>query len=250
MSLEFLKKTDHRLWPLPNRPWRVRQNWIDLTFLHWRVESNKLRGLLPNGLELDEYEGQAWLGVVPFRMSGVRFRGVPPIPGLSSFPEINVRTYVRCGDKRGIFFFSLDTNSSFTVRYGRRSFHVPYFLAESSILSVGSGWHYQSQRTHLEAPPAEFNITSEPMGQVCRADEGSLLYFLTERYCFYSSPLSGQILRCDVHHLPWPIQDAQVETKRLSGIASLGVPEGKPPELAHFSAGVRVVGWFPVPARA
>src|SRR5690606_20213232 len=107
-----MRDVAHRPWPPPAAPWVMAQRWQDLLFAHWPLPPAVLSALLPPALELDVYSGQGWLGVVPFRMSGVRLRLLPAVPWLSAFPELNVRTYVRLRDrgveKRGVYFFSLD----------------------------------------------------------------------------------------------------------------------------------------------
>src|SRR5690349_6710130 len=124
-----LRKLDHRPWPVPSRPWIMAQNWHELLFAHWRVPVEAVRPLVPQGLEIDLFAGDAWLSVVPFRMSGVRLRGTPALPWLSSFPELNVRTYVCAEGRPGVWFFSLDAASRLAVGVARAWFHLPYFNA-------------------------------------------------------------------------------------------------------------------------
>src|SRR5581483_10089721 len=113
----------HRPWPVPSAPWAMRQVWNELLFAHWPVEPAQLLPTLPPGLRLDGYNGQAWVGVVPFRLSGLRPRWLPPLPGLSTFPELNVRTYVRGpdGEKPGVWFYSLDAASPLAVWSARET---------------------------------------------------------------------------------------------------------------------------------
>ena len=124
------------------------QRWHELLFAHWPVPAEPLRARLPAGLELDTFEGEAWLGVVPFRMSAVRLRGAPALPGVSAFPELNLRTYVRRGEQRGVWFFSLDAASALAVRAARLWFHLPYFEARMTCDGRADGVHYRSERTH------------------------------------------------------------------------------------------------------
>ena len=102
MSHSALALTHHRPWPFPSGPWSIAMEWNDLAFLHWRVDAKKIQALLPEGLELEMCDGSAWLGVVPFRMERTRARWFPPIPSAHTFPELNVRTYVRCAGKSGV----------------------------------------------------------------------------------------------------------------------------------------------------
>src|SRR5882672_8440647 len=103
--MEILGETAHRPWPLPRGPWVMAQAWHDLLFAHWPISVERMRAAVPRGLELDTFDGRAWLGIVPFRMTGVRVRWTPSLPRISAFPELNVRTYVRCGDRPGVLFF-------------------------------------------------------------------------------------------------------------------------------------------------
>ncbi len=115
MSENILRQTEHRPWPLPSGPWVMAQSWRELLFAHWRIPVEALRPLVPAELELETWDGSAWLGVVPFLMAGVRPRGVPALPRLSAFPEINVRTYVKVESKPGVWFLSLDAANSLAV---------------------------------------------------------------------------------------------------------------------------------------
>src|SRR5262245_10075958 len=125
----MITDTEHRPWPLPGRPWVMAMRWHDLLFAHWPVDPAVLRPLIPASLQIDTYDGQAWIGVVPFRMTGVRPRFVPPLPGLSAFAEINVRTYVTIEQKPGVWFFSLDAANRLAVWAARLSYHLPYCFA-------------------------------------------------------------------------------------------------------------------------
>ena len=124
-----LKEVAHRLGPLPAGPWVMAQSWHDLLFAHWQVDAIVLGSLLPSQLQIDTFEGSAWLAIVPFRMTGVRLRGTPALPWLSVFPELNVRTYVTCDGQPGVWFFSLDAGNPLAVTIARAWFHLPYFRA-------------------------------------------------------------------------------------------------------------------------
>src|SRR5690606_4642989 len=121
-----LASLDHRPWPLPTGDWKWRQSWLDLAFLHYRVDATELREKLPRGVHLQEFDGSAWVGLVPFRMAGVRRRLLPDLPPLDSFPELNLRTYVEAGGKPGVWFFSLDADCWPIVWGGRRIYDLPY----------------------------------------------------------------------------------------------------------------------------
>ena len=145
-----LAETAHRPWPLPARAWLMGQTWYSLLFAHWAVRPEALRPLIPQPLELDLREGQAWLGVTPFVVGGLRLRGTPPLPWLSRFPELNVRTYVDYGAHPGIYFFSLDAARLAAVAAARRAYRLPYFHAEMSARHQGGKVHYESEADRLE----------------------------------------------------------------------------------------------------
>ena len=186
----ILREVSHRPWPLPHGPWVVAQQWHDLLFAHWRVPQGVLQPLLPGGLELDLYHREAWLAVVPFRMAGVRFRGLPAIPGTSNFPELNVRTYVLHRGKPGVWFFSLDASNPVAVTAARGWFHLPYFHARMSCRENDGSIEYASTRIHRGASPAEFRARYAPIGPVFQSRPGTLEHFLTERYCLFDSKRS------------------------------------------------------------
>src|SRR5215216_3312597 len=141
-----LSRTDHRPWPLPREPWLMAQTWHDLVFAHWPLAPERLRELVPASLPLDTFDGQAWVGVVPFWMSGVRPRAVPGLPWISKFPELNVRTYVTLEDKPGVFFFSLDAARLPAVWAARIFFRLPYFHARMRLRRAGEWVQYASDR--------------------------------------------------------------------------------------------------------
>src|SRR5215211_9285994 len=183
---KVLDRTEHRPYPLPDGSWVLRMRWRDLLFMHWRVPEEVLRPLIPQALRLDSFDGSAWLGVVPFRMESVRPRFLPAVPWLSSFPELNLRTYVTHENKPGLWFFSLDAHNPIAVRLARATFHLPYFDAKMSSETSGGTVRYRSVRTHGGAPPARYAASYRPLGETFDSRPGTLESFLTERYCLYS----------------------------------------------------------------
>ena len=222
----------------------MRMRWDHLLFAHWPVKVSALRELVPNGLEIDTYEGEAWVGVVPFRMSRTRGRLMPPMPGLSAFPELNVRTYVTAQGKPGVWFFSLDAASKLAVRGARWGYHLPYFDAEMQVQVQGDETRYRSRRTHRDAPAAEFVGKYRPTGEVFRASPGSLEDFLTARYCLYSANQKLRLYRADISHVPWPLQAAQaeIECNTMGRAAGIELPDCKP--LLHYASVLDVVAWM------
>lgn len=225
-------------------------DWTDLLFMHWPVPAASLRPFIPAGLELDLHQGQAWVAVVPFRMSGVRARFLPELPGLSAFPELNVRTYVTRGGTPGVWFFSLDAASRIAVRGARQFFHLPYFDARIGFSRPArSGGpdeiRYRSHRTHRGAPDADLEVTYAPTGPAFRATAGSLDDWLTARYCFYAADGEGAILRATVHHKPWRLQPARAEIHRNAMTVQIGLELPAAPPLLLYSERTEVVGWMP-----
>lgn len=220
------------------------QTWHDLLFAHWPVPTAVLRPYVPAALELDTFESQAWLGVVPFRMSGVRPRFLPPVPGLSAFPELNLRTYVTHGEKPGVWFFSLDAANRVAVRVARGAFHLPYFDARMTCTARGETVEYHSERTHRGAPPAVLHGRYGPTGPVELARPGTLDAWLTERYCLYAAR-ERQLWRGEIHHAPWPLQPAEAELDECSMTRLIGSELPATDPLLHFARRIDVVVWRP-----
>jgi uncharacterized protein YqjF (DUF2071 family) len=241
-----LKSVRHRPWALPEGPWVMAQNWHDLLFAHWQVPVGKIRELVPRGLEIDTFAGRAWIGVVPFRMSGVRLRGMPALPGLAAFPELNVRTYVRAGDKPGVWFFSLDAANRVAVEAARAWFYLPYFYARMTIRGNGKQLIYACERNDRRGNRERLEATYEPLGECFHARPGSLERFLTERYCLYALRPDLTLLRAEIHHAPWSLQAASAEFVKNAMTEGLGLElEGAP--LLYFSKLQEVVVWAPRP---
>lgn len=198
-----------RTWPLPQQPWVIRMTWSQLLFAHWTIEPDVVASWLPDGMILDLHEGRAWVGVVPFLMSDVAPRFCPPIPGLSRFLELNVRTYVIVDGKPGVWFFSLEAESRVAVRAARATFSLPYMDAAMSIRrGEGGEIHYRSARTHRGEQAAEYEASYCAAGDFREALPGSLESWLTARYCLYSANRRGQILRGEIDHPPWSLAPA------------------------------------------
>src|ERR1700682_1008756 len=226
----ILQQEEHRPWPLPHGPWIMAQTSHDLLFAHWPVDAALLRPHIPPDLEIDTFDGHAWLGIVPFRMSGVRLRWTPALLGLSAFPELNVRTYVTAQKKAGVWFFSLDAANAIAVAAARLSFHLPYFNARMRC-EEREGWiHYLSERTDRGAPAAILEGRYRPLSDFVEAQPGSLDHFLTERYCLYSAASRERVYRGEIHHPPWRLQSAEAELVRntMAEAAGLTLSKEKP----------------------
>jgi uncharacterized protein YqjF (DUF2071 family) len=233
---------DHRPWPLPAQAWNWRQSWLNLAFIHYRIAADVLRPRLPAGLTLQEFDGSAWLGLVPFRMAGVMRRPFPDLPGFSGFPELNLRTYVECAGKPGVWFFSLDADSWPIVWGGRTLYGLPYHRAAMHH-EIRDGWHCFASRRRAGA--VEFRGRYRPVGEVFTTTPGTFEHWATERYCLYAGGVGRPLQRVQVHHVPWPVQRAEVEIEISDILAAAGlVPDLAPPR-CHFSRGVHVVSYPP-----
>lgn len=194
--------------------------------------------MIPAELELQEFGGTCWLGLVPFRMAGVMRRPLPDLPWVSAFPELNVRTYVERDGKPGVWFLSLDATNPLAVWAARRFFHLPYYRARMAISSAGEGFHYTSERAG-----AAFSGTYRPSSDVLDVAPSSLEHWLTERYCLYARAPDGSIWRNDVHHHPWSLQLAEANVEQNTMFKIHGLSVVGPPTLLHFAKRIDVVVW-------
>jgi uncharacterized protein YqjF (DUF2071 family) len=213
----------------------MHQRWHDLLFAHWPLPPAALDGRLPPGLRPDLFDGHAWLGVVPFRMSGVRLAGLPPLPGSGAFPELNVRTYVRHGEQPGVWFFSLDAASRLAVEIARRWFALPYFHARMSCAADGEGIRYASRRVDARGAPAELRARYAPLGPPAPSAPGTLEDFLTNRLTLFATDRRGRLVRGDVEHARWPLQPARAELELNTMGAALGLRLEGPPRSLLFA---------------
>ena len=220
------------------------QTWHDLLFAHWPIELDALRAHVPDGFPIDLFEGQAWIGVVPFRMTNVAPRGVPALPWVSAFPELNVRTYVRVNGRPGVYFFSLDAANPVAVGVARTLVHLPYFTAEMTVEPEEDGWiRYESRRKSSKSAKAELAARYRPTGPVVPPVDGTLEHFLTERYCLFTVDSSSRAFSLDIHHPPWPLQAAEAvfERNTMAEAAGIRLPSTAP--LLHFSRRQDMVAW-------
>jgi uncharacterized protein YqjF (DUF2071 family) len=220
----------------------MRQTWAKLLFMHWRLPAAVLRARVPAQLEIDTFDDEAWIGVVPFTIRDMRASFLPPVPGLSEMHELNVRTYVRHRGVPGIYFFSLDASSALAVFGARTFFLVPYFTADLSLRQQGDSITYRSRRTHRGAPAARFDARWTFGARLPESQPGSLEFFLTERYCFYTTR-GASVFRCRIHHAPWPLSSAEVSTYHSTMIESHGLPAPEGPPLLHYAEAVTADIW-------
>jgi uncharacterized protein YqjF (DUF2071 family) len=217
-------------------PWAVAMDWRDAMFLHWRADAGALRRILPTDLELDLYDGAAWISIVAFRITGARLRGVPRFAGLPPFNEINVRTYVRDAEKPGVWFLSLDAANALAVWTGRRALHLPYVNARIEGSWDGATYAYRSAR--IGPTTARFDATVHIATSPRIVAPGSLQHWLAERYCFFTVDDRGRSLRGDVEHEPWPLHDGTPSIAANTLLAAANVTPLDEAPLAHASPGV------------
>lgn len=233
-----LNHLEHRPWPIPAGPWTWRQSWHELLFAHWPIEPEQLRRFVPDSLEIDQFEGTTWLGVVPFRMTGVMRRPLPDLPWVSAFPELNVRIYVTREGQPGVWFLSLDASNRLAVWAARKFFHLPYHQARMSLRRDGDTIAYTSHREG-----AELVGWYRPISPVTLAAPGTLEHWLTERYCLYTTSPDGTLWRNEVHHPPWPLQSAEAELKTNTMAQFHGLTLTGPPAQLHYAERMDVVVW-------
>jgi len=215
--------------------------WRDLLFAHWRVDPETVAPKLPEGVSVDTYDGDAYLGVVPFVMADIRPRGSPI--GLE-FGELNLRTYVTVDGAPGVYFFNLDANDRIGVRIARSLFRLPYYRATVRIETRGDGTtrsvSFSSRRRTKRAPPARFQSRYGPDGDFSESDPGSLEAFLTERYRFYTADDRGRIYYGDIEHQPWLLAPAWAEIEDESLFQANGFDRPTTEPTFHFAAPIDV----------
>jgi uncharacterized protein YqjF (DUF2071 family) len=226
--------------------WMLAMLWEKLLFMHWSLPPAALEPLLPPRAKLDTFAGEAWLGIVPFLMSDVRPRFLPSLPGVSRFPELNVRTCVTVGDVPGVWFFSLEAASPVAVRLARKAFKLPYFDARMQVEVDRGEVRFRSRRTHRRAAPAMFGACYRPLPGNLTA-EPALTRFLTERYRLYSADPRGKLYRADIRHRRWSLDPAEVRFAvfPVEMTRQLGLRLPAMPPLLHYAERLEVVAGLP-----
>lgn len=238
------QNTAHRPWPLPAGPWIMHQRWERLLFAHWPVPLEQLRPLVPPPLELDAYDGTGWVGIIPFRITRSRVRLLPSLPGLASFDELNVRTYVTAGGRAGVYFFSLDASSLTAVLGARTVYRLPYYHADMRVTERGHRTEYESRRRNGNA---DFSGRYEPLVSAAASypSPGTLEHFLTERYALFTVSRGGTVIAADIHHMPWRVQPAEAGMERNTMAAAAGIQLPDVPPLLHYAALQDTLIWPP-----
>lgn len=220
----------------------MHQHWAKLLFMHWPIDVVLLRPLIPEHLAIDSFDSSAWIGVIPFTMWGIRASFLPPIPGTSAFHELNVRTYVTLNGIPGVWFFSLDAANRLAVWAARKFYNLPYFNAQMSLDQTDKTIHYTSTRQDTRGAPAKLETTWTIGERLPQSNPGSIEFFLTERYCLYIER-DGELYRAQIHHQPWPLQDATLNSFSSTMIESHGLPTPPGRPLLHYAEELRVDIW-------
>jgi len=246
--LEFMPRTSHRPRPLPSGRWVLKQRWNDMLFANWPVPASLLAPLIPEGLQVDTFQGSAWLGVMPFWIEQIKVRGLPPLPGARSFPHLSLRTYVRDPQTGtlGLSFLSLEASNLLAAAVGRTFYRLPYHWAEMHLEQRSEREFAFYSRRRFAGRPVVFKARYRGLGPSPRLAEsrvGSLEYFLMERYCLYSSNRAGQAIRANLHHESWPLEEAEAEIEQndLAAVLGIKLPDQEP--VLHYSRRLAVYVW-------
>ena len=220
----------------------MHQTWGKLLFMHWRIDERELRPLIPEQLEIDTFDGTAWIGIVPFTMWDIRALPpfMPALPGFSSAHELNVRTYVHYDGVPGVWFFSLDCNSPAAVLAARTFYHLPYYNAEIEMEQKDDTIAYLLRRT--DNPSTQFQASWNIGETVPFSHPESLEFFLTERYCLYSSQ-DGHLYRARIFHQPWPLQKATMNSYESTMIEALRVKAFAAEPVLQYAEEIDVEIW-------
>jgi uncharacterized protein YqjF (DUF2071 family) len=245
---EFQVRTSQRPRPLPAGRWVMTQRWNDLLFAHWPIPASTLAPLIPVGLQIDTCDGSAWIGVVPFWMDRIKFRGISTLPGTRTSPELNLRTYVR--DSRtgtpGLYFLSLESSNLLAVLFGRMFYRLPFYWAEMTIEQRTQREFWFASRRRMAQTPVLFSARYRGLGPTRRLVEsrpGSLEYFLTERYCLFTRDREGQPMRADLYHVPGPLEEAEAEIQRNDLAAAVGIRLPDVAPVLHYARRLAVYVW-------
>lgn len=229
---EILKCTNHRPWALPGGGWKYYQEWQNVFFLHWKVELSELQKYVPHELEIELYNGKAWVSIVGFDMQNIRPRYLPAFSLVSNFLELNIRTYVKHNDKSGVYFLNIEAGSrvsSFLAKFlsGLPYQYVPIICRDGSF------------ELHNQKHGNKFSVKYQPKEVI--AEKLGVDRWLTEKYALYHVQEDKSYI-FEIHHLEWPIQKIDISSLQFHYPKFQGLLNGRP-ELAHYSSGVEVMAW-------
>ena len=245
---EYPISTSNEPHPLPSSHWLISQRWNNLLFAHWPVPASSLALLMPEGLQVDTFQGTAWLGIMPFWMDRIKVRGLPPIPGARSFPDLSLRTYVReeRTGTQGVVCLSLDASNLLAVAAGRAFYRLPYHWAEMHLEQRTEREFAFYSRRRFAGRQVIFKALYRGLGpsrKLAESRPGTLENFLIERYCLFSTNRDGQPIRANLHHSSWPLEEAEAEIDQntLAEVIGLRLPEQEP--VLHYARQLAVYVW-------
>ncbi|MBT2644060.1 DUF2071 domain-containing protein [Bacillus sp. ISL-41] len=242
MEKELLVQS-HRPYPLPDMNWVMTQEWHHTLFVHWPVPAASLREHVPKELEVDTFDGSAWIGIVPFQVKNTRGKFTPAIPFFSYYLEVNVRTYVKYGPRTGVYFFSLDADHLLAVLGAKAIFGLNYKQANISFQEK-KHFEMSSRRVQAAVGNAKMELRYVPETQVFFASPGTLEHWLTERYCLWTKR-GSKLIRGDIHHTKWELQRAQAEISHEMLIPFVQQEFLTKQPLLHYSKYKKAFFWPP-----
>lgn len=239
MNKKLLNHVSHRTAPMPKNPWVMHQTWEDLLSLHIQVRPDELSTHIPDQLELDLYDGKAWISIFPFHLQNLRLRGLPKFPYFHKFLELNVRTYVTYKRIPGVYFFSLDAAKIIPV-IGARLLTLPYYKADMTMTNQNGWTHYSSKRR--DKSKAYFNGKYKVLSRSSATITGSLEHWLFERYRLYRA-VGSKVFHINVHHTPWELAEVSVFLDNESVNSLLPGNVTGEPLIAHYTPSLEVFFW-------
>ena len=241
---KILKERNHRPYSLPEWPWVTTQRWENVLFLHWQFSPNVLKPHIPKQLQLDLYDAAAWIGIVFFQVKGMRLRSMPALPRLSSFLQLNVRTYVTYNGLPGVYFFSLDVDSKFACLLAKTIYSLPFRRADVKLDRQGDYMNMVYARKKGSFA-GEMSCSYAPVSAVFQAQINTFDHWLLERYCLWNIR-KNDLWRTDIHHTKWNFQKAEVILHSHSMAGYLHRKSFLDHPLVHYAAMKQALFWLPV----
>jgi len=228
----ILKQTRHRTFNVPSRSWKFYQEWNNAIFLHWKVEPETVKSLLPDGIELDIANGKTWVSLVAFNMNHIGIRSLPKLPHISDFHEINIRLYVICNGKPSVYFLNMEGSKRSSCKVLKAMSKFPYQYSKMKR----TDYSFESKnKDYKDSFYIEYRIQNEPIIK----DDTDV--WLTERYAVFQD-YKSQIIEYDVHHVEWPMQAIIIKKLELDYPKFNHIINTKPNKV-HYSKGVQVLTW-------
>ncbi|WP_157492827.1 YqjF family protein [Echinicola pacifica] len=231
---EIIGTIDHRSEANPAERWKYYQEWNRCVFLHWKVDADYLKGFLPDTLELDLIDGQAWISLVAFTMNNISFRNIPPFSMVSDFLEVNVRTYVKRNGEAGVYFLSMEAGKRVACYVAKAFSGLPYRF---SLMKRGAGFFRSENLRMGDSLELKFS-TGRGLGEKTAVER-----WLLERYHLFQDTKNG-IQHFPIHHIEWPLRSISLQRVKVNYPTFRKLTDGDP-VLAHYSPGVKVLAWPP-----